>query len=119
MSRSLLGIILIRDILDNLLDDIFQRDAFGAAEFIDDNRNLVMVALHVLQERLDALGGRDVVRGPDERSDRRPGVDIQQFQGIDYPHDPVDALLIDRQPRLAGASPSGGALSIPSHGSMI
>jgi hypothetical protein len=65
--NGLVGVVLVLDLTNDLLEDVFQRhDARGAAEFIHHDREMAGPPLEVAQLAIERLPFRDVGRRPDQ-----------------------------------------------------
>ena len=104
-----LAVVLVGDLADDLLDDVLDGDQpGGAAVLVDDDREVVLVALHLAQQVVDRLALGHEVHGPHHLGDGMPAglgggvepagdvLEVEQAAHV------VAVLADDRDPREAG-----------------
>ena len=111
LDRRLLGVVLVLDLADDLLDHVLHRHQAGrAAVLVDHDGDVTLGGLHVVQQVVDRLGLGDIDRRPHQLADVdcavRAAVALQvgqQVLGVQDPDDVVEALVEHGQAGVAGA----------------
>ena len=107
-QHARLGLVmLVLDVADDLLDDVLDRDqALGAAEFVDDDREVDALAAHPRQQLDHAHRFGHEQRLAHQRGERpvARSVDVgdEHVLDVDHADDVIEALAIDRQAAVAG-----------------
>ena len=107
LDARLVGVVLVGDLADDLLEQVFHRDEpGGAAVFVDDDRHVELLGLHLAQELGDAFRLGHEVRGAQALAHRRgalaDGAARDEILQEHEPDDVVGVLVVRGQPRLAG-----------------
>ncbi len=96
------AIVLVVDLPDDLLQEIFHRDdACGSPELVEDHRHVTLQALEVGEHILDFPRARHEERLPHDGGDRRVGIDAPRREHLLHVHDAHDVvqrLAVDRIP---------------------
>src|SRR3954447_5964120 len=103
-DRSFVFLVLVRDLADDLFDDVFDRDdARRAAVFVDNHRHLNVLALKLAQQFRHFFRLADEVRRTRDLGRRRRLVLDQRFEDfldVNDADDLVDAPLVNRDARV-------------------
>ena len=113
---GLLLIVFVLDAADDLLDQILHRhQAGGAAVLVDNDRHVVLVALHLVEEFIGLLAEGDEAGGTEQFLQFKlfwlaGGDKLEQILDMEDPEDVVEIPLVDRQAGefLAGDRLQGG-----------
>ena len=119
-ARQLL-VMLVLDLADDLLDDVFDRQqAFGAAEFVDNDGEVDALSPHSGEQIEHTHRFRNVKRRPDQIPNflRRVGgrlLDHENVLDVNHADDGVEAVFVDRKPAVTRLG-KGGDETLERHG---
>ncbi len=106
-DHRLLGVVLILDLADDLLEEVLDRDqAGGPAILVEDDRDVDLPPLELVEEVVDRHRLGHEHGRPQQRAERGPLArtgfqDRQEILGVEDADDLVDRLLVDRDPAMA------------------